>query len=260
MDSITSAQNPRLKLIKRLRDKKGREREGRFVVDAVRDLQRALNAGYQLDFLLVNADQAPTLLEALPPGPRYAVPAALLDKISYRQNADGLVAVLHTRPAPTLDEVLSDAHHVLVLVALNKPGNIGALLRTADAAGFTAVVLADTALDLYNPNIIRSSTGAAFLGNIAHADGPTVREALRKGLYQCVAGHLDGERSLYTVDFTRRSAVILGQEETGLDTTWATFCDHLTHIPMHGQLTDSLNVSVSGALFMYEALRQREAR
>src|SRR5262249_28719107 len=148
------------------------------------------------------------------------------------------------------------SRHILALVDLRKPGNIGALLRTADAAGFGTILLVDSALDIYNPNIIRSSTGACFLENIYCVSTEQALQYLRSGGYRLIAGHLEGTRSLYDVDFREKSALILGTEDTGLSAVWRDHCDDLVKIPVVGEVTDSLNVSVAGAVFMYEALRQ----
>jgi len=261
-ERITSFQNSKIKLVRKLRDKRQRDRAGLFVVDTARDLQRALAAGYAVDFALhvpERSDAETTALaHHLPPSALYIVSDDILQKASYRQNPGGLVAVLHQKVAlSAADAAESDVQHLLILVDLRKPGNIGALLRTADATGFGAVWLVDTALDLYNPNIIRSSTGACFLNNVYYLTGSEAQTLLQSGGYHTVAGLLGGDRTLFDVDFRRKTAVILGTEDTGLDATWANHCDTRVHIPMVGHLTDSLNVSVSGAVFMYEALRQR---
>lgn len=261
-EKITSFQNPRLKLIKKLRDKKGRVQEQRFVVDEPRDLERALANGYTVDFVLY----CPTLADrnvvhTLSPEQIYEVSQDVMEKVSYRENPSALVAVLYTKPSRDdlrLDEAASPS--VLGLVNLQKPGNIGALLRTADAAGFKTILLIDTLLDLYNPNIIRSSTGACFLNNIYVVTSQQALEFFRQEQYQVIAAHLDGGHSLYELDFSERSAIILGTEDVGLPDIWANESDMLVKIPMEGELSDSLNVSVSGAVLMYEVLRQRLVR
>jgi TrmH family RNA methyltransferase len=257
LERITSPQNAKLKLVKSLQEKKHRQRERLFVVDDLRDLQRALTRGYRVAFLLA----CPALLR---PEERdfldeshanaYELSPDLMEKVGYRQNPNGLIAVLEQPPAPALPASLNAP--VLCLVALEKPGNIGALLRTADASGFRYVVLVDTALDLYNPNVIRASTGACFLGNVYSLNSTQTLEALRANRYRILSAHLDGTKSLYDVRFTPQTAVVLGTEDKGLPDLWAQACDELVKIPMIGQLSDSLNVSVSGAVFMYEALRQ----
>ncbi len=257
-EAITSFQNNKIKLAQKLRDKHYRERERLFMVDYVRDFERALQQGYDVEFLLfspttANQDEK-AVVEALNQV-IYTVTPDILSKASYRENPGGIVAVLRQKPIQTSVEAIT-AQHILALVDLRKPGNIGALLRTADAAGFTAIILVDTTLDLYNPNIIRSSTGACFLGNIYSASSMSALNFFKQANYQLVAGHLEGQTTLFDVNFRQKTVLVLGTEDTGLRTVWADNCDHLVKIPMMGQLTDSLNVSVSGAIFMYEALRQ----
>jgi RNA methyltransferase, TrmH family len=255
---ITSFQNPRLKLVKKLRDKKGRESEGRFVIDYERDLERALHHGYQVDYALycpaLGRDDA---LRAVPRQVVYEVSRDVMEKVSYRENPSAFVVVMHSKAARTaqdLNAVTDDL--ILGLVNLQKPGNIGALLRSADAMGFKTVFLIDMLLDLYNPNLIRSSTGASFLDNLYMLTSDEAITFLRSRGYNILSAHLQGDRMLYEVDFKRKSAVILGTEDVGLNENWVENCDHLVKIPMVGELSDSLNVSVSGAIFMYEALRQ----
>ena len=146
---------------------------------------------------------------------------------------------------------------IIVLDDLRIPGNIGALLRTALAAGIDAIFLVDSALDLYNSNIIRSSTGACFHGNIYHLTGQEAIGFLKEREFQIVAADASAELSLYQVDFLPRTAVILGTEDQGLRSFWADHCDQVACIPMFGTSVDSLNVSVTGAIFMYEMRRQR---
>jgi TrmH family RNA methyltransferase len=162
---------------------------------------------------------------------------------------------------PVLDaEALAqvDAERVLVLVDLRKPGNIGALLRTADATGFRAVLLVDTSVDIYNPNVIRSSTGASFLHNIYDVTSQEAAAFLEARGYRTLAAVVDGETSLFETNLRGKTAVILGTEDHGLPDFWMKNATQCVRIPMVGSLSDSLNVSVSGAVMMYEVLRQQQ--
>ena len=253
---ITSAHNNRVKLVNRLRSKRGRRQEARFVIDYERDLQRALRFGYQIDFVLYCADHC------LPPDfgdiETHPVAPSLLKRVSYRENPDGIVAVMYSKPAKEAAQLeAAQINHAIVLVDLQVPGNIGALLRTADSAGIDAVILVDSALDLYNPNIIRSSTGACFLDNIYQLSGEEALVFLKRDGFQIVAADVAAERSLFEMDFRTTSAIVLGTEESGLTETWISSADEVARIPMNGVASDSLNVSVSGALFIYELVRQR---
>lgn len=264
-EKITSFQNTKLKLIKKLRDKKGREEEGLFVIDSARDLERAIACGYQARFWLYCPQKMTPedvlLAQQLPSSKGYEVTPDILAKAAYRDNPSGLLAVLDSPPTQSLIAWGQSAHVgdcVLVLVGLTKPGNIGALLRTADAGGIAAIWLIDSALDLYNPNIIRSSTGACFLGNIYTGTSAQALQQLEALHYQIVAAHPDAEKTIYDVAFAPTSAIVLGTEDTGLPQTWLDACHIALKIPMRGRLSDSLNVSVSGAIFMYEVLRQQQ--
>ena len=263
MQQISSFQNPKIKLANKLLDKRHREQEGLFLVDYARDLERALQHGYQLEYafycpaLATNEEQA--LIEKLDASALYEVSKDLMEKASYRENPAGLVAVMKQKPALGMTEAKKKkAPHVLALVNLRKPGNIGALLRTADAAGIQMICLIDTSLDLYNPNIIRASTGAVFLENIYQMSSEEAFAFFADEQIAIIAAHLSGQKSLYELDFNaQRSAIALGTEDEGLNEQWVYHCDALVKIPMMGSLADSLNVSVSGAIFMYEALRQK---
>ncbi len=222
-------------------------------------MKRALACGYSVEHLFycpeIDTDGD---IHALPDTlTRYDVPADILNKISYRNTPSSVVAVMQQPVIKTVQMLESIASTLILgIVGLRKPGNIGALLRTADATGFKAILLIDSALDLYNPNIIRSSTGAIFLNNIYTVTSEEAIAYFEQQNYQVVAGIVDGDTPLTTVDFSRNSAVMLGTEDIGLDEFWQSNCDIRVKIPMVGDVTDSFNVSVSGAIFMYEALRQ----
>lgn len=222
----------------------------------MRDLTRALACGYKIAHVFYCAElDANQDIDALGNAPIYDIPRDIMDKISYRSTPSSIVAVMHQpQHQPALSEIASPL--VLGLVNLQKPGNIGALLRTADATGFKAILLIDTSLDLYNPNVIRSSTGAVFLNNIYTVSGEQALTFFHDYDYSIVAGIVDGDTPLPEVDFRRKSAILLGTEDVGLDDFWQSKCDVRVTIPMVGEISDSFNVSVSGAIFMYEALRQ----
>lgn len=253
---ITSVQNSKIKLVNRLRGKRGRQQEARFVIDYERDLRRALQHGYDIDYVLHCPELSPASdgfgTES------HEVTPALIKRVSYRENPEGMIAVMHSKPAKDLAQLEAvEIQHAIVLVDLRVPGNIGALLRTADAAGIDAIILVDSALDLYNPNVIRSSTGACFLDNIYQLSSEEALAFLTKEGFQIVAADVTGGRRLYDVDFRPKSAIALGSEDQGLSGDWIKRADQFVRIPMEGSISDSLNVSVSGALFMYELYRQK---
>ena len=262
MKQITSLQNSKVKLIRRLRGKRGRQQEGRFVIDGLRDLRRALHQGLEPDFLLCCPEMAgDNWAEGIDDRTQiYQVSPQILRQLGYRENPGGILAVMHSQAAQGLSELhAADLRYALLLVNLRKPGNIGALLRTADASKIDAVALVDVALDLYNPNIIRNSAGACFLDNIYQLDSGDALACFKSRDFQLVAADAQGETSLYDVDFRPATAVALGAEDRGLSRKWRANCDYLARIPMDGRLTDSLNVAVSGAIFMYEIHHQRQS-
>jgi RNA methyltransferase, TrmH family len=259
---ITSFQNSKIKLANKLVNKRERQKNNLFLIDYARDLERALAYQYRVEFAFycdtLATDDDKMLLEKLGDAEIHDVSADLMEKASYRQNPGGLVTIMQQKPMLTAkDAEKIQSRHILGLVKLSKPGNIGALLRTADATGFDTILLIDTPLDVYNPNIIRASTGAVFLDNIYQLTSLEALNLFAEKQISIVATHLDGTINLYDFDFTQHpTAIMLGAEDTGLEEIWVNHCDALVKIPMIGHLSDSLNVSVSGAIFMYEALRQ----
>lgn len=258
-EQITSFQNPRVKQVKSLRDKRDREKSGLFVIDDDRDLERALACNYEVEFAFFCPELTAQPFDFDIPHRRvFEVSREIMEKAAYRTNPSAILAVMHAKAMLThahLDGVKEGP--ILGLVNLQKPGNIGALMRTADASGFTSVFLIDSHLDLYNPNIIRSSTATCFLENVYSLSSAHAIPFFKSKGYQIAAAHLQGDKSLYEVKFPRRTAVILGTEDIGLSDEWVQHCDQLVKIPMVGQMADSLNVSVSGAIFMYEVFRQQ---
>ena len=215
-------------------------------------------AATRIDFLLHCPEiaAAPALRDI----EMHQVTPQLMQRVSYRENPVGIVAIMHSRPAKNLAEISRSAHNqVAVLVDLGVPGNVGALLRTADAAAIDAVILVDSALDLYNPNVIRSSTGACFRDNVYKLSSQEAVAYLRQTGFRIVAAAVDGGTSVFELDFGGKIAIVLGSEAQGLSDAWLAQADQLARIPMVGGLSDSLNVSVSGAILMYERFRQQYA-
>ncbi|MCY4017795.1 MAG: RNA methyltransferase [Chloroflexi bacterium] len=260
MQRITSLHNSKVKLVHRLRNKRGRQSESRFLVEYQRDLQRALLGGYELDFLMI----CPALLESqvLDIGSAQdaiEVTPQILKRLTYRERPSGFLAVMKAKSAKVLRDLeKSIIDSAILLVGPRKPGNVGALLRTGNAAGIDAMLLVDCALDLYNPNIIRNSAGACFCDKIYQLSSAEAITYFRDRGFQLIAADGRGETSLFDLDLRQKTAIALGPEDAGLDARWLGICDRRVRIPMTGILADSLNLSVSGAIFMYEILRQRQ--
>lgn len=258
---IHSPANPEIKALLRLRQRRERERQGQFVIEGTRELAQALAAGVTLMRLYTCPElfrpEAAALLAAAPPEVgRVEVTPEVFAKLSYRDNPDGLLALARRRTYALSDLTLTENALLLVLVGLEKPGNLGALLRTADGAGASAVLLSDGGTDLENPNVIRASMGSVFSRPVLDVDGPTLLAWLRAQGCRIIAASPHAATLYWDADLTGNVAIVLGAEHTGLSPTWLAAADAQVSIPMRG-LADSLNVATAGALLLYEALRQR---
>jgi len=243
---ITSVENPRVKAVGRLR--RGRERwaAGLFVAEGRREVQRAIDAGLTIRETFVAPELLPNWPHADDATP---VSAKVLARMSYRAEPEGVLAIVET---PQRD-VPPDATLVLIAVGIEKPGNLGALARSADAAGADALLVADARSDPWNPNAIRASTGAVFTLPIAE----TTIDDVKALPLQKVAGVLDAQRQHTDADLRGPTALIVGAEDKGLDERWRDAADVLVAIPMHSRTADSLNTSAAAAILLFEAVRQR---
>jgi TrmH family RNA methyltransferase len=266
-DRITSLHNPRIKEVLRLQEKSAeRRRQGLTLVEGFRELTNARQAGWAVATLFVceelaGAELAQQLAEParLVPRPYEYLPvsAAVFAKLAVRERSDGVLAVLHTPRRTLADLVLPENPLVLVLEAVEKPGNLGAILRTADAAPAHAVLVGDPRTDLYNPNVIRASLGGIFTVPTVAAPMPEVLAFLQeKGIRTFAAALAEGAKDYTAATFTGPTALVLGTEADGLTPATRQACDETVIIPMRGVL-DSLNVSVAAAVLAFEAVRQR---
>lgn len=264
---INSPQNPRIKNLVRLREGKHRRRQGQFIVEGLRELQRALQAGvpisefYACEPLWADPEtlDLAEAIDALPGVERFQVAEPAFRKASARENPDGVLAVA-PMPVRTLDDlVLSPTPLLLIVEHVEKPGNLGTLMRTADAAGVDAVVVTDPVTDLYSPNSIRASQGAVFSVPSIVADNAAVRQWLAARSIQPVATTPDADALHWQVDLAGPTAILMGSEAQGLSPFWLDDPSvRRARIPMHGH-ADSLNVSAAAAIFLFEAVRQRGA-
>ncbi len=184
------------------------------------------------------------------------VPARLYDKLAYRGGTEGIMAVMEARERTLEDLQLGESPLIVVLEGVEKPGNLGAVLRSADAAGADAVVLCDAPTDLYNPNLIRASIGAVFSRPVAVASSEDTIAWLKSRNIQILTAQLQDSQWYYDTDMTGGTAIVMGTESTGLSDKWRDAADAHIRIPMLGRL-DSLNVSVAAAILLFEAVRQR---
>jgi RNA methyltransferase, TrmH family len=240
---ITSTDNPRVKDVLRLRKSRERRRSGLFVAEGPREVERARAAGLRV----VATYFAPELL-AWDEGEE--VSERVLRKMSYRTEPEGVLAVVE---APR-HELPRDGTLYLVAVRIEKPGNLGAMARSADAAGADALLVAAAEADPWNPNAIRASTGAVFTLPVVEASLDDIR-ALD---VQLVAAVLGAERRHTDVNLAAPTAIAVGAEDAGLDERWRAAADIMVEIPMHGRAADSLNASAAAAVLLFEAVRQRE--
>lgn len=287
IETITSAQNRKVKELLTLVEKsKARSAAGLFVVEGQRELGHCLDAGFIPETLFIcgevmavqnNAvnvaktghlaeniegkdglDALIAKAEAL--NPRLGVvqiPAFLYEKVAYRGSTEGIIAEVHSVPRALEDLRLGERPLVMVLESVEKPGNLGAVLRSADAAGADAVIVCDPLTDIWNPNLIRSSVGAVFSVPVAVCTSADAIAFLKERGIRIFTAQLQDSEWYYDTDMTGATALVMGTESTGLTQAWRDSADAHIKIPMLGRL-DSLNVSVSAAVLLYEAVRQRK--
>ncbi len=263
MEPISSRHNPRLKELAGLRDRRGRGRSGLILIDGAREIGRAVAAGLRIEQLVVcealctseecRDVQAQALSRRVP---RLDVTERAFESLAYGDRSDGLLAVAQP-PSIELDALDPPAAPLLIVVeGVEKPGNLGAILRSADGAGADALILADPVVDLFNPNVIRASLGTIFTLPVAAASTPDVIEWLRRRRIRLVTARVEGPELYTAADLRGPLAIVLGSEAHGLTDSWSGPDVSAVHLPMLGH-ADSLNVSVAAAVLLYEARRQR---
>ncbi len=261
---ITSPANPRIKQLVALRRRRGREHAAGTLVEGLAEISLALAAGVRPQALyycpeLIAPDSLAVTAQAASAGADIIrVSRPVFEKISYREGPDGWLAVVPAVP-DRLDRLrLSAQPLVLICAGLEKPGNLGAILRTADAAGVDAVIAADPVTDWANPNVIRASKGTVFSVPVASASTPEALAWISDHGLQVVAATPTAHQLVTETDLTGPTAIAVGAEQAGLSAEWLKRADVTVRIPMFG-LADSLNVSTSAAIISYEAVRQRLA-
>jgi RNA methyltransferase, TrmH family len=262
MEQIISPSNPRIKALAKLLERKEREQTGLFLIEGVREVRRGLEAGldFREVFFAQNLnDDALELIEflaSLDPIALTQLSDPLLRKLSSRENPANVIGVARIPQRPLFNFVPPSNALVLVLVGLEKPGNLGAILRSADAAGADTVLVVG-GVDLYNSQVIRNSTGVVFSLPIFAVREEEARAWLKQYQIPLLATTPHTPHTYWDVDMRNAVAVLLGTEHEGLGAEWLEAAQHRVKIPMQGQ-ADSLNVSVTAALMLFEALRQRQ--
>jgi TrmH family RNA methyltransferase len=265
-DPLASPSNPRIKAIARLRDRRERDVTGLTLVDGAREVRRAMASTIEVveAFVcepLLAGEDARAALDVLRERevPTTSTTEAAFSKLAFGDRADGLVAVVRIPPMRLTDLRLPDEPLVVVVEGVEKPGNLGAVLRSADGAGADALIAASPRTDLFNPNAIRASAGTIFSVPIASAPTADVLAWLRERAIRILATRVDAEPLYTQVDLTGPVAVAFGGEAQGLSDAWRADDISAVRLPMRG-IADSLNVSVSAAVVLYEARRQRDER
>jgi len=262
-DPITSTANERVKRLVRLRDRRERDRSGRFLVEGFREIGRALEGRVEIEELymcpeLFLGGNEPALVDGVAAAGAevFLVAEAPFRKISYRDRPEGLVAV--ARQFPTrLDRLRPDSPALLLVAeSIEKPGNLGTMLRTAEAAGAGGLVVCEPTTDPFNPNVVRASLGTLFLVPLAVASTRETISWLHAAGIESFAATPAGAQPHYETDLTGPAALVVGSEQYGLTDAWLQGADHRVVIPMAGSV-DSLNAAMSAGILLFEALRQR---
>lgn len=261
IEKITSLQNPKIKNILKLAKSKERKEQDLFVIEGARELSLALLGGYTVDSIFVCPElfektDYPDVLSSIDGEKIFEVSESVFEKIAYRTGSDGLLVLAKPKKHGLNNLRLSEEPFIIILESVEKPGNLGAILRTADAAQVDAVIICDPQTDVYNPNAIRSSVGCLFTVQTAVCTSAEALAFLHNHKIQSFAAELQASQWYQDIDFKQACAIVMGTEADGLTDFWLKNADIRIKIPMRGKI-DSLNVSVSTAVLTFEAMRQR---
>lgn len=264
---ITSVSNPRIKQLVRLRKRSQRDALQLILIDGIRELQRALDAQVVIKELfvcpeLVQDYQEPETAALIEKQLKdktvvYEVTESIFNKIGFGERKEGVLAVGEIKKKDLAQVELSKNPCILVVEDVEKPGNLGAILRTCDGAGIDAVFICQNRTDIYNPNVIRASLGTVFTNQVIACTNTEAQDFLQDRQIRVVAATPEAECIYTKVNLKDPVAVVVGREDKGLSEQWMKIASEHVRIPMKGQ-ADSLNVSVSTGLLLYETLRQRE--
>jgi TrmH family RNA methyltransferase len=262
-ESIVSLQNPRIKSLVRLRKRRERDQSGRFLIEGYRELRRGVDREVELETLyfceeLFLGSNEPTLIRDARESGAEVIPVgrAAFEKVSYRDRPEGLLAVAHQFKTDLRSLILQENPLLLVVESIEKPGNLGTMLRTADAAGVAAVVVTDPTTDPFNPNVVRASLGCLFTVPLAIAPTNEAINWLRAAGVRTLATTPDTDTMLWESDMTGAVALVVGSEQYGLSSEWLEGADERLRIPMEGE-ADSLNAAMAAGVALFEAVRQR---
>jgi TrmH family RNA methyltransferase len=263
MLEVTSHQNPRIKEIIKLKDRRGRDKTNKTFLEGYRLISRALDAGFPMEecyfcpSLFLGTNESSLLSDLEKRGTKLIkVTESILIKMAYKERPEGLIAV-----SPKKKHSLSDLPQVknglyLVLEAIEKPGNLGSIMRSADASGVNGILICDKCTDVYNPNVLTASTGAIFYVPFAECSSEEALYWLKKNDITTLAATPHANKSYDTIDMTISIAIVVGAEQVGLSKFWLKNSQIKTIIPMNGRI-DSLNVAIAASIILFEASRQR---
>ncbi len=255
---IESLQNPKIKNLLKLQEKsRERKKQGLFVVEGIQENQLAQDAGFEPMEFFICPDIFPNSFE-IKISNQNEVSKSLFEKIAYRGTTGGIIGVYIIKTKGVSNVQLPENSLIVVLESVEKPGNLGAVLRTCDGAGVDLVVVCDPLVDFFNPNVIRSSVGTIFTNQLVSTTKEELVSWLKKEKVQIISTFLnENTKSLYDLNFSKSSAIVFGTEAFGLTNFWVENSDELIKIPMKGKV-DSLNVSNAAAICIYEAVRQKK--
>lgn len=260
-DPITSRHNPRIKQLLKLQKHQERAQEGLFLIEGIKEIEKAIAAKYLIQNAfycpqIISKQELKSLIGMQTGMALFEVSPDVFKKIAYRENSGGVVLVAKSKMHLSTELVSSKNPLYLVLEGVEKPGNLGAIYRTADAAGVDAILIADKKTDLYNPNTIRASLGCVFTVPTVIGTNAELLKMLNTNHIQILSTYLEASVPYHTVDFKIPSAIVMGTEATGITRDWINASAANIIIPMKG-MADSMNVSVSTAIVVFEAMRQR---
>ncbi len=238
---------------------KARKQSGTFLIEGQREIELAVKGGFEIETILflpdlISEKQIHQFTDK--PIDFIEISKEIYQKLAYRDTTEGILAVAKTKSLQLSDLKLSEKPLILIAEAPEKPGNIGAMLRTADAANIDAVIIANPKSDMYSPNIVRSSVGCLFTNQIATGTTQEIIDFLKEKNINFYAATLQNSTSYHTQDYTKPTALVVGTEATGLSAEWRDNATQNIIIPMQGEI-DSMNVSVAAAILIFEAKRQR---
>lgn len=257
---ITSNDNPHLKLLKSLWDNRKRKKSGLFFAEGLKEISMAVEGGYEISELFLSEgfdeNNLKTHYFITTDIPKYRLSGQLSREVMYREKTEGITAIFKVRSLGADDIKLSENPLLIVLESVEKPGNLGAVIRTADACGADAVVVCDPRTDIFHPNVIRSSVGCVFSKQVLAMTGNDALNWLKSKNISVITASVQATKMYYEADYNKAVALVFGTEADGLSDFWNQNSNDAVKIPMHGK-NDSLNVSVSVAVMCYEAIRKR---